>query len=133
MLRSFRGFILVLTVSAVAYGCARKPFDGPTVDAFNGRLTRKGEPVSFAEEEKPILTVFHEKGTSFGIPIKPDGTFQIGWMPIGKYSAMLLREKKPSSGRPGPPNNRYNVPNGFAIEEGKTKYLIIELGPDWKP
>ena len=84
MQRSLRGFILVLSVSAVAYGCARKPFNGPTVDAFDGRLTRKGEPVSFSEEEKPILQVFHEKGTSFDISIKPDGTFQIGWMPIGK-------------------------------------------------
>jgi hypothetical protein len=133
MQRSFRDFILVLAVSAVAYGCARKPFHGPTVDAFNGRLTRKGEPVSFPEKEKPILKVFHEKGKSFGIPIEPDGTFQIGWMPIGKYSAMLIRENKASADRRGPPQTMYHVPNGFAIEEGKTEYLIIELGPDWKP
>jgi hypothetical protein len=133
MQRSFRGFILVLAVSAIAYGCARKPLDKSTVDAFNGRLTRKGEPVSFSEEEKPTLKVFHEKGRSFGIPIKPDGSFQIGWMPIGKYSAMLIREKKPSADRRRPPQDMYKVPNGFAIDEGKTEYIIIELGSDWKP
>jgi hypothetical protein len=35
-------------------------------------------------------------------------------------------------GRPRPSRNMYNVPEGFAIEEGKTEYLI-ELGPNWKP
>jgi hypothetical protein len=128
-----RLLIVALGAVAVSWGCARKPFDGPTVDAFNGRLTRKGEPVSFPAEEKVTLKVIlHRKGESFGIPIQPDGTFKIGWMPIGKYSAMLIRENKAPAERRGPPQNMYNVPNGFAIEEGQTEYLI-ELGSNWKP
>jgi hypothetical protein len=133
MLLSFRRLlIVVLGATIVSWGCARKPFDGPTVDAFNGRVTHKGEPVSFSPEEKAIVKVFHEKGRSFGIPIQPDGTFKIGWMPIGKYSAMLIREKKSDAPRRGPPQDMYNIPDGFTIEEGKTEYTI-ELGPNWKP
>ncbi len=62
---------------------------GPTVDAFNGRLVHDGKPVSFSDKEKVELKLVTEKAESFGVPIKPDGTFQIGWMPIGKYSATL--------------------------------------------
>jgi hypothetical protein len=53
-------------------------------------------------------------------------------MPIGKYSAMLIREKKAAAGSRGPPRDMYNIPDGFIIEEGKTEYTI-ELGPNWKP
>ena len=31
----------------------------------------------------------------------------------------------------GPPS-KYNVPGGFAIEDGKTEYTI-DLGKNWKP
>jgi hypothetical protein len=114
---------------AVAAGCARKPFDGPTVDAFNGRLTHDGKPVSFPEGEDVTLQLFHEKGQSFGVPINSDGSFKIGWMPIGKYSATLMRQNKREK---GPPTNRYSVPGGLAIQEGQTEYKI-DLGKGWKP
>jgi len=111
-------------------GCAKKPFDGPTVDAFNGKLTHDGKPVSFAPGESVTLQVIHQtSGQSFGVPIKPDGTFQIGWMPIGKYSALLKRE--PRGGARGGPNI-YNVSEGFAIQDGQTEYAI-DLGKGWKP
>src|SRR5262249_6405685 len=111
-------------------GCGpKKSFDGPTVDAFTGRLTHDGKPVTFPESETVTLSVFHEKGEKFDIRIQPDGSFKIGWMPIGKYSATLLRGNK--EGR-GPPTNRYNIPGGLTIEEGKTEYTI-ELGKGWNP
>jgi hypothetical protein len=128
-MRRWTGFLVVAGLVA-AVGCARKPFDGPTVDAFNGKLTRDGKPVSFAPGENVTLQVIHQvSGQSFGIPIKPDGTFQIGWMPIGKYSALLKRESR-SGTRGGP--SMYNVPDGFAIEDGKTEYTI-DLGKGFKP
>ena len=68
------------------------------MDAFNGKLTHDGKPVSFPAGEDVSLKVFHEKGTSFGIPIKEDGTFKIGWMPIGKYSGMLNRSTAQQKG-----------------------------------
>src|SRR5262249_25110338 len=91
------------------------------------RLVHDGKPVSFAAGRDIELRLFHETGQSFGIPIKEDGTFQIGWMPIGKYSATLDR---PSRGKGGP--SRYSVPGGLAIEDGKAEYTI-ELGKNWKP
>jgi hypothetical protein len=123
------GVVLILGLGLGLSGCSsKKPFDGPTVDAFNGRLTHDGKPVTFPDNEKVTLEVYHETGRPFGIPIQSDGSFKIGWMPIGKYSAALLRGNK--EGR-GPPTNRYNVPGGLTIEDGKTEYTI-ELGKGWK-
>jgi hypothetical protein len=124
------GSLVIVVVGLVAAGCAKKPFDGPTVDAFNGKLTADGKPVVFSPGENVILQVIHhDSGKQFGIPIKPDGTFQIGWMPIGKYSAMLRREPR-AGGKGGP--NIYNVPDGFSIQDGQTEYSI-ELGKGFKP
>jgi hypothetical protein len=124
------GVALVLLLGLGLCGCGpKKPFDGPTNDAFNGRLTHNGQPVSFPESEKVRLEVYHETGRSFLIPIQPDGSFQIGWFPIGKYSAMLTRQEKEARGGPG---KRHNVPGGFTVEAGKTEYSI-ELGQGWRP
>jgi len=124
-----RFLLLTIALAAVTTGCGpRKPFDGPTVDAFNGRLIHDGKPVSFPAEETVQLKLFHEKGESFGIPIEPDGSFKIGWMPIGKYSANLVRMR---AGPGGPPKN-YTVPGGLTIEDGKTEY-VVELGKAWRP
>ena len=121
---------LISALGLVVAGCGqKKSFDGPTVDAFNGRLAQDGKPVTFPEGESVTLEVYHETGRKFGIPIKPDGTFKIGWMPIGKYSVMLMREKKEGRGAPA---SRYNVPGGFVIEDGKTEYTI-ELGKGLQP
>jgi hypothetical protein len=129
-MRRLCGAALVLALGLVVSGCGpRKPFTGPTVDAFNGRLTHDGKPVSFPDGESVMLEVYHQTGEKFGIPIRPDGTFRIGWMPIGKYSAMLMRERKSARGAPA---SRYNIPGGFTIEDGKTEYSI-ELGKGWQP
>jgi hypothetical protein len=113
----------------VCLGCQRKSFDGPTVDAFHGRVVADGKSVSFPPGEEVILRVYHrETGKSWGIPIQPDGTFNIGWMPIGTYTSLL--ERPPKKARSGP--IRYVVPTPFSIVGGQTEYTI-ELGKEFKP
>jgi hypothetical protein len=128
IMRLMLAVFALVALTFTTMGCnSDKAKYGPTVDAFNGKLTHDGKPVSFPAGEDVSLKVFHEKGTSFGIPIKEDGTFKIGWMPIGKYSGMLNRSTAQQKGAP----RKHHVP-GFAIEEGKTEY-VIELGKDYKP
>ncbi|HEX4590091.1 MAG TPA: hypothetical protein VH120_09195 [Gemmataceae bacterium] len=111
-----------------ALGCQKKNFDGPTVDAFTGRLVADGKPVSFPPGEQVILRVFHRPTSkSWGIPIAPDGTFNIGWMPIGTYTAML--ERPPKSAHSAP--EKYVLKDGFKIVDGQTEYTI-ELGKGFK-
>ena len=123
----------VLAIAAGGCGHSDRP-DIPTVDDFDGRLTHEGKPVSFPSDPKVQVLLFHHgSAESFYVPIKPDGTFDIGWMPIGKYSATLIREKAPEGGKKGPTTpSRYSIPEGLTIEEGQTQYEI-ELGKDWKP
>jgi hypothetical protein len=122
-------FVVVLGATIVSWGCARTDaykFNGPATDAFTGRLVHTGQPVSFPAEEQVFLKVMlpEKAGRTFQIPIQSDGTFQYGWMPAGKYQAMLIRK---SVGRRTSP---YNLPE-FTIEEGKTEYTI-DMGPNWK-
>jgi hypothetical protein len=135
MLLSYRRVFVVILMAAVASGgCARteQKYDGPTVKAFTGRLTQNGKPVSFPEGERVTLKLHLEKTPGpMGIPIQSDGSFKIGWMPIGKYDAALVRQKKASGGRGGG-SPMYMIPGGLTIEDGKTEYNI-ELGPNWKP
>jgi hypothetical protein len=117
-------------VLPIAFGChASKTFDGPTVDAFTGRIVADGKPVSFPPGEEVILRAYHQQtAKSWGVPIKADGTFKIGWMPIGTYTAIL--ERPPKSHRSGP--TKYVLPNSFSIVDGQTEYTI-ELGKGYKP
>jgi hypothetical protein len=117
-------------VLAGAAGChSGKTFNGPTVDAFTGRIVAGGKPVSFPPGEQVILRVYHhETGKSWGVPIQSDGTFKVGWMPIGTFTAVLERPAK--SHRSGP--NRYTVPNSFSIVDGQTEYTV-DLGSGFKP
>jgi hypothetical protein len=121
--------LILIAVLGLAIGCGeRKSFEGPTVDSFTGRVVKDGKPVSFPAGESVQLKLIHEKAQSFGIPLGTDGSFKIGWMPIGKYSAILIRQK--DGGKGGP--NMYNVPGGFEIKDGTTEY-DVELGKGWKP
>jgi hypothetical protein len=121
---------LAMMVLPVVVGChSGKTFDGPTVDAFTGKILADGKPVSFPPGEEVILRAFHqETAKSWGVPIKSDGTFKIGWMPIGKYT--LILERPPKSHRSGP--SRFEVPNPFSIVAGQTEYTV-DLGKDYKP
>jgi len=127
LLRYAMPLTLAAFLGLLATGCGEHKFDGPTVDAFTGRVVKDGKPVSFPAGESVELKVIHEKAQSFGVPLQPDGSFKIGWMPIGKYSALLIRKKEGAKGGP----NMYNVPGGFQIVDGKTDYEI-ELGKSWK-
>lgn len=129
-MRSFLMVVVLAGFGLASMGCGpKKPFDGPTVDAFNGKVTQDGKPVSFPENEEVSLELVHHQSTqSFGIPLKTDGSFKIGWMPIGKYSATLERVAK---GSPGPAKKQ-NVPGGLTIADGQTEYTI-DLGKGRKP
>jgi hypothetical protein len=134
-----RGFFTFLfAATALLAGCESRPFDGPTVDEFDGRLVHNGQPVKFEEGEQVVLQMFHH-GTaeSFGVPIKSDGSFDIGWMPIGEYSATLKRTPASGAGaaRGGAGADAvapYQLPENPKIAEGQTKF-DIELGKNWKP
>ena len=128
-MKDFTRYLLALSVILFIAGCTKvAKFDGPTVDAFHGQLVSDGKPISFAADEEEIrLFLIHQgSGERFRIPIKADGTFDIGWMPIGQFNCMLERKKKggletrgvefPSSSKP--------VPGGLRIEEGKTEYEL---------
>jgi hypothetical protein len=56
------------------------------------------KPVTFPEDEEIriqcALTEGEGIGKSFGVPIKPDGTFSIGWMPLGKIALRLERSPR---------------------------------------
>src|SRR6267142_2050555 len=124
-MRTINRLLLTLWLGLVVAGCSQKPFPGKTVDKFVGRVTANGQPVSFPAEQMAELKTFHETGQQFGIPIKEDGTFVIGWMPVGKYAVML--ERRTGAKTKGPGMSRYSVPDGLTIEEGKTEY-VVELG-----
>jgi hypothetical protein len=131
-MRTTNRLVLTFCLGLAVVGCGkdRGGFQGPTVDAFHGKVTHNGNPVKFAPTEDVQLTVYHDSGRQFGIPLSTEGTFQIGWMPIGKYAMMLEREPK-NPGK-GPTKLRYSVPGSLIIEDGKKDY-VIELGKDFKP
>lgn len=130
-MRTINRLVLTFCVGLTVFGCGKPTgeYEGPKVDAFHGKLVSDGKPVTFAENEEAKLSVFHESGRQFGIPLAADGTFEIGWMPIGKYSMMLERS---SQNKKGPGKTRFGVPGGLVIEAGKKDY-VIDLGKGFKP
>ena len=131
-MRTINRLVLTFCLGLAVFGCTNKRggYVGPTVDAFHGKVTHNGNPVKF-EENEAQLNLYHEKGQQFGIPLKPDGTFEIGWMPTGKYAIMLERLTQ-TPAKKGPQKTRYSVPDGLTIEAGKKDY-VIELGKGFKP
>lgn len=135
-MRIAKGLFILLSLSLLMAGCGESgPDYGPTIEEFNGKITQNGEPVSFDPDSKVLLQlVWAERGERFGIPVTENGTFKIGWMPLGKYTAVLEYMKKGSGKERGPSArpDSYQIPDGLTIEEGQTQYTI-ELGKDWKP
>ena len=131
-MRTINRLVLTFCLGLPVFGCTDRKggYEGSTVDAFHGKVTHNGNPVKFAENEAQ-LALYHEKGQQFGIPLKADGTFEIGWMPIGKYAVMLERIPQTPT-KKGPPKTMYSVPGGLTIVEGKKDY-VIELGKGFKP
>ena len=132
-MRTTNRLVLTFCLGLAVFGCTKNKggYEGPTVDALHGKVTHNGNPVKFEENDEVLLSLYHEKGQQFGIPLKADGTFEIGWMPTGKYAVMLERTTQNPAKR-GTQKTRYNVPGGLTVEEGKTEYTI-ELGKGWKP
>jgi hypothetical protein len=131
-MRTINGLLLTFWLGLVAVGCTpEKSYKGKTVDKFVGKVTYNGKPVNFAADQQAQITLFHEKGQQWIIPLKEDGTFDIGWMPVGKYAVMLVRYQ--SARAKGPGMRRYSVPAGLTIEDGKTTDYVIELGKGFKP
>ena len=88
---------LMLILFLLTTGCTKvAKFDGPTVDAFEGQLVSEGKPVSFSDDKEVVKVFLVHKGSGerFRIPIRPDGTFGIGWMPVGDFNCRLERKKK---------------------------------------
>ncbi len=107
----------------------------PTIDTFQGRLTWNGAPLNLAQVGSlRLILLSDETGESFGVPLRPDASFQIGWMPIGKHVAILARSDanlpggRPFPGLPG----TFTIPSGVTIEPGQTDYTI-ELGEEFSP
>jgi hypothetical protein len=121
-------------MSAMILGCnSGKHFDGPTVNEFSGRLVASGKPVSFPPGEKVQVGATHQAtAKEWWIPIETDGTFKIGWMPIGKYTLMLKRGSTAPARQGGGRPAMYPVPTTFEIVDGKTEYTI-DLGESYKP
>ena len=133
------GFALIAGLVGTALGCGYGPkpyYEGPKVSAFSGQVVQDGKPVTFPEDEEVrvhcIVVEGEGIGKSFGVPIKPDGTFGIGWMPVGKMTLRLERSPKDPAKTKGGPPNRYGIPSGLTIEQGKTTGYVIELGKGWK-
>lgn len=122
----------------LAAGCGygpKKYYEGPTVSAFAGQLVQNGEPVTFAEDEEVRVefTVIEGEniGKTFGVPIKPDGTFSIGWMPLGKMSGRMEWQPKDPAKQTGTPR-AYGIPGSLTTEAGKTTGYVVELGKGWR-
>jgi hypothetical protein len=133
------GFALIAALVWTALGCSFGPkpyYEGPKVAPFSGRVVQDGKPVTFPEDEDVrvhcIVTEGDSIGKSFGVPIKPDGTFSIDWIPVGKMTLRLERSPKDPARAKGGPPNRYSIPGGLTTEQGKTTGYVIELGKGWK-
>jgi hypothetical protein len=121
----------LLAVSIVCAGCTQKPVGyKETTEAFVGSVLQDGKPISLPEGSRMDL-VHDETYSKFGIPLGQDGSFKIGWMPTGKYSAELVWLKGAASADGGS-LERFNVPNGLTIEKDKTEYTM-DLGKKWEP
>lgn len=116
---------------AMVMGCpssSGRPKDVPTVDKFEGKVLHNGEPWVFSGQGRPVLDLRHnETAEGFGVPIKEDGSFAIGWMPTGKYSAKLIVNEAANADGVF----IYQLKEPFEIKDGLTEYTV-ELGPDFK-
>ena len=128
-MRTICGLVVIIGVALGLAGCGDNDKQ-KYIKTFTGQLTQDGKPVTFPEGT--TLLVIHEGGRlSGGVPIKPDGSFNIGKMPVGKYGLVLERSGATPGGKGGPSRSKYPIPGGLTLEEGKTEYTV-ELGKDFK-
>jgi hypothetical protein len=138
-MRVLCSFIMMMGFLWTTVGCGYGPkpyYEGPKVPSFSGHVVQNGKPVSFPEDEEFVVQCRVIEGDAigkaFGVPIKPDGSFSMGWMPLGKMSMRLERSWKDPAKTTGGPPRAYSVPGALVTESGKTSGYTIELGPGWK-
>ncbi len=120
--------VVLAGLCLTALGCNSKEYSGPTVDKFTGVVTSNGKPISIPPGTHFQIRLRHESGQSFGIPINTDGTFEIGWMPLGHYEILTESTKEGQRGGMG----KARVPGpGLQVTAGKTEYTI-DLGKNFK-
>jgi hypothetical protein len=130
-MRTICWLVVIIGVALGLAGCGDNDKQ-KYIKTFTGQLTQDGKPVTFPEGQDTSLLVVHEGGRfSVEVPIKPDGSFNIGKMPVGKYGLDLERSGAAAGGKGGPSRSKYRVPGGLTLEEGKTEYTV-ELGKDFK-
>jgi hypothetical protein len=128
-MRTRCGLVVIIGVALGLAGCGDSE---KSIKTFTGQLTQDGKPVTFPQGQDTTLLVVHEGGRLSGeVPIKPDGSFSIGKMPVGKYHLVLERSGATPGGKGGRSRSKYTVPGGLTLEEGKTEYTV-ELGKDFK-
>jgi hypothetical protein len=138
-MRVLFGSILMAGLVWTAVGCSYGPkpyYSGPKVSSFSGQVLQDGKPIALPEDEEVVVQFRVLEGEAigkeFGVPLKSDGTFSIGWMPLGKMAMKMERTPKdPAKRSPGPPR-AYSIPGTLATEQGKTSGYTIELGKNWK-
>lgn len=118
--------LLMAMIAASVFGCNSREYSGPTVEKFTGTITANGKQITVKPGEHLTIQMRHESGQTFGIPIKEDGTFEIGWMPLGHYD--LITEKYKDGQRGGP--SKVGV-GPFQVTNDRTEYTI-DLGKRWK-
>jgi hypothetical protein len=130
-MRSFGSCLLLASLALVLVGCLGQPapnYKGPKIDKFSGKVVADGKAVTFPDGQMTRIQVQHEEGTMWGIELKTDGSFNIGWMPVGKYTAFLERGAKGGKGQDR--GGKMGIPD-FEIKEGQTEY-VIDLGKNFK-
>lgn len=124
-MRLLLGCVLIAGLVWATIGCGRygpKPYyEGPKVESFSGQVMQDGKPVTFPQDYEAVIDFFSEGGIQFGVPIKADGSFSMGYMPTGKQHLVLERR-----------GAKYSIPGGLNIEAGKTSGYVIELGKGWR-
>lgn len=119
----------IVVIAASFVGCGPSAADyGETTKAFVGHVVQNGKPITLPEDSRLNVTqnsTYHR----FGIPLKQDGSFTIGWMPVGAYSVELIWIRQSATGSTS--QERYGVPHDLVIEKEPKEYEI-ELGQKWK-
>lgn len=116
--------VFLLSESGCGPGSARSRYK-ETTDSFVGKIEQDGKPVTLPQGARLDL-VHDETYSRFGIPLNADGTFTIGWMPTGKYSAELVWLKD------GTTQAGHQIPGGLTIDTNAKEYEV-DLGKEWKP
>ncbi len=103
MMRSLASTAVCLTLTALA-GCGGGG-GGSDTATISGKVTYNGAPVANGN-----LTLFSTSGSSYPVPLKSDGTFNVSGAPIGMQEVAI----DPGSALPPPPAGSSGAPAAAA-------------------